>query len=56
MRKIQDRLQVFISDEAGSPAIEYAIIGSVIGVLLIVSLNEIGSGLVGLFEGFNGAF
>jgi pilus assembly protein Flp/PilA len=43
-------LAEFTRDERGATAIEYSLLGSLIAVVIIVSLQMVGSNLVGLFE------
>jgi len=43
-------LQRFANDRRGTTAIEYALIGSLIFLAIIVVTGEIGTSLVGIFE------
>ena len=49
-------LRLFLADERGGTAIEYALIGVLLGTGLIVSLTTLGSSLDAAFAGFAGLF
>ncbi len=47
-------VRLFVENEQGATAIEYAMIGALISVLLITALGEIGAHLSGTFASVNG--
>ncbi len=48
-------LKRFIEDEAGSPAVEYSMIATVIAVALIAAFMGLGNGISALFSGNEGS-
>jgi pilus assembly protein Flp/PilA len=53
---IMDQIIQFSCDEAGSPAVEYALILAILGVALIGGMTAIGSALTGIFTAVSGKF
>lgn len=43
-------IKSFLRDESGATAIEYGLIVSLIGVTLMIALQELGQSLSGLYE------
>lgn len=46
-------LAKFLQDENGATAIEYALIGALVGVGLVAALTQLGTGLSNLFSSFS---
>ena len=46
----------FLRDERGATAIEYALIASLIGLVIIAAVAAVGSSLTGVFEDVAGGF
>jgi pilus assembly protein Flp/PilA len=44
------RIRSFLADESGTTAIEYALIGTLIAMVIITSVVVLGDGLKGLFN------
>ena len=49
-------LRAFVRDTSGSPATEYAILASVIGVAIIGALQALGVSVAGLYASVTAAF
>lgn len=52
-RRTADR---FSHDESGASAIEYAILGSMIALVLVTAITALGTRLSGVFSNTSGAF
>ena len=53
---IMDLIMKFLCDEAGAPALEYALILALLGIGLISAINAIGGALTGAFTLVAGKF
>ncbi len=49
-------MRCFLANRNGSTAIEYAMIASLIGVLLVGALGSIGGSVIGMFQSLLPAF
>ncbi len=47
--KLRSKLQVFLANEAGATAIEYALLASLVAMACLLGIAAFGDGLVSLF-------
>lgn len=50
MKRLCSGIQRFMQDEGGTTSIEYGLLGSLIAVVIVLSVNSVGSNVCGRFK------
>ena len=53
MKTVSALVALFVSDERGSSAIEYALLGGLIAMVVLGAISVVGAGTIGLFNGIS---
>ena len=56
MMKFYRELRELVADKGGTTAIEYALIGALVSIAILVAVTQLGGELVGLFQTITDAF
>ena len=53
---MSERLEAFWTDETGATSIEYALIGSLVSIVIVAALTEMGPDLLAMYQSVVDAF